>query len=170
MSKGKPYTGDAPQDAHDRTHDKSHPNWGILTGRNKLAVLRSLATGDRTKAQIARDYGVHRATVVLFARRHARDIDEMRDRLDDEFAGLWIVQKRARLAEIEWQLEIIDSSIKDLAEQGQYDMDLMRVKASLMKQASEELGQLPPRQQVVSAHVTHVVEGFSTDELKDMLT
>lgn len=165
MSKAVPYDGVSDGIEKD-LRDRRTTSWGNLSGRHRAEILRHLAVGDMTTGALAKKYGVQRSSVTIFKQRNRREIDDIRARLDDEFAGLWVARKSSRLAELEWQIEIIDSAIRDLDQAGQYDMDLMRVRASLMKQASEELGQLPPRQQVVSAQVTHTVVGVSSDELK----
>jgi hypothetical protein len=136
-----------------------------LSGRNKLYVIRALATGDPKPSALARQFGVGANAITNFKRRNQRAIDEVRKALDDQFAGLWVARKEARLAELEWMIDILGEAIEECP-----DADMIRVRAGLLKNVSEELGQLPPRTQVVSARVTHVVEGFTTDELTGYLT
>jgi hypothetical protein len=136
-----------------------------MSGRNKLFVIRALATGDPKPAALARMFGVGRNAITNFQKRNARAIDEVRRAIDDEFAGLWVARKEARLAELEWMIDILGEAIEEMP-----DVDMIRVRAGLLKNVSEELGQLPPRTQVVSARVTHVVEGFTSDELEGYLT
>jgi hypothetical protein len=136
-----------------------------LSGRNKLYVIRALATGDPKQSVLAEMFGVGRNAITNFKDRNRRAIDEVRQAIDDEFAGLWVARKEARLAELEWMIDILADAIEEMP-----DVDMIRVRASLLKNVSEELGQLPPRQQVVSARVTHVVEGFTSAELEGYLT
>jgi hypothetical protein len=136
-----------------------------LSGRNRLYVIRALAVGDPKPAALARQFGVQRNAITMFQQRNRRAIDEVRKAVDDEFAGLWVARKEARLAEYEWMIDILGEAIE-----ANYDADMIRVRAGLLKNVSEELGQLPPRTQVVSARVVHVVEGFSSTELDGYLT
>lgn len=142
--------------------DKRHQP---LSGRNKLYVIRALATGTPKRSQLAKMFGVGSNAISNFAKRNARAIDEVRQAIDDEFAGLWVARKEARLAELEWMIDILGEAIEEMP-----DPDMIRIRAALLKNVSEELGQLPPRTQVVSARVTHVVEGFTSDELTGYLT
>lgn len=131
-----------------------------LAGRHKQDVIREIAEG-YTLTAIARAYDVGLTSILTFKQRYQREIDAVKERLDDDFIGLWIAKKRDRLAELEWMVEILGEAIEDFP-----DTEMIRVRAALMKQASEELGQLPPRQQVVSARVTHILEGVDIDDLK----
>jgi hypothetical protein len=139
-------------------------------GRYRLELIRHLAIEDLGSAKLAKKYGVGTNAISMFKKRHKREIMEFRSNLDDEYVGLWIATKRDRIAELQEMADILGEAIASLVEAGQVDTDLMKARAGFLKQVSEELGQLPPRQQVVSAQVTHIVQGVSADELKAALT
>lgn len=144
--------------------DEVNPTTSRLMGRHYRYVIRSIASGVQNR-EIAKHCNVQPHAITMFKKRHAREIDEMRDRLDEEFAGLWIADKEKRLGELQELIDILDTAYAQFP-----DAEYARAKATLLKQASEELGQLPPRQQVVSAHVNHTIEGFTSDDLEKLLT
>ena len=129
--------------------------------RHKYVELKkALATGEVTRASLARRYGVSRASISEFAKRHAYEIDQLRQQLDDEYAGLWIASKANRLA----------------AYQGEYDASLgnefysdhyehVKARAAILKAVAEELGQLPNKSQLtIGGVVRHELVGVDVDE------
>ena len=118
-------------------------------------IVRELALGLRTRAEIARQFGVTKGAVTRFAQRNAREIDELRAAIGDEvreqLAGMWIASQEHRIR-----------LYQTIAET---DPDNKSVIAAL-KAVAEELGQLPPRAQVVVMPVTHIVEGVDMDALR----
>lgn len=122
---------------------------------NTRQVIRDLALGLKTRADLAREYGVTRSGITRFAERNAREIDELRAAIGNEvlekLAGMWIADQGQR---IRMYQTIAENSI-----------DEKSVIAAL-KAVAEELGQLPPRASVVVMPVTHIVEGVNMDDLK----
>lgn len=55
--------------------------------------------------EVARKFEVTQQAVSLFADRHADAIDEKRRHLEDEYYGLWIADKRRRVAVLQQQAE-----------------------------------------------------------------
>lgn len=158
-------------------------------GWTKWRLIRDLASMDRTKAQLSRAYGVTTSAITQFSQRHAVEIDEVKAAIEDEMAGLWIAQKRARLAEYQQDLE-------DLAELMALDMDpdtapreaadpddpdstivvkvgtdvpaISRARSRILKQVAEEMGHLPARVQVNvnDQRVNYSVEGVDLSQLR----
>lgn len=120
---------------------------------------QELAAGKKSRAQLAREWGISRPTVTAFAKRHAAEIDAIRVALDDEFAGLWIAAKGARIAAYQADLEASASS----GYGGHFEQ--VRTRAQILRQVAEELGQLPGRTGVVVVPVTHVLVDVNLDDL-----
>jgi hypothetical protein len=127
---------------------------------DRRQLCRELAAGDVKRADLARRYGVSAAYITKFAKQHAAEIDDIRASLDNEFAGLWIASKAARIAAYQADLELSE----DHAKYGSH-YEHIRTRTQILKAVAEELGQLPPRQTVMVVPVVHVVEGV---DLKDL--
>ena len=125
----------------------------------RRARCQELAAGKKTRAQLAREWGISRQTVTQFAQRHAAEIREIREHLDDEFAGLWIASKGARIAAYQADLEASATS----GYGGHFEQ--VRTRAQILRQVAEELGQLPGRTGVVVVPVTHVLVDVNLDDL-----
>jgi hypothetical protein len=138
-----------------------------------MKLIRALATGEKTRAELARERGVTATAISEFRKRHADAIAEVAANVADEYAGLWIAQKRERLAAYQQNAEIIAAEIEALrdgrvivhggeaddddAELGDSDTDeplndvsgaigrLTRAYDRALRSVAEELGQLPTR-------------------------
>lgn len=139
----------------DGTGRKSGRRSDHVLAHNTRQVIRALAIGIQTRAQIAAEFGVTRSAVTHFATRHAREIHELQlaleNKVEDRLAGMWIADQENRLALLQW-----------IAEHAIDTRDIM----AALRYAAEELGQLPPRSQVVVVPVQHVIEGVDTELLK----
>lgn len=114
--------------------------------RQKL--IRALATAEHSQRELAQRYGVTQQAVSLFAARHAERIAQVAEKLDDEFAGLWVANKGNRLAVLEHQVDEVLDIMSDpdrAARSGVQAAEMMRVVQTGLKQIAEELGQLPGR-------------------------
>lgn len=132
-----------------------------LTAADRRALVRALATGERRRAQLARDYGVVPSYITWFARQHAREIDAVKAKLDDEFAGLWIAEKEKRIAAYQHDFEV--------SADGDYSAhyEQVRTRSGILRNVAEELGQLPNRSTAaVIIPVVHILENVDTDLLK----
>lgn len=127
---------------------------------HRRQFCRELAAGEVSRAALARKYGISRAAVTQFARRHQAEIDELKANADDAFAGLWIADKSARMAAYQADLELSGT--------GKYGShwEQIRTRTQILKQVAEELGQMPPRAGIVVIPVTHVIEGVDVEALK----
>jgi hypothetical protein len=146
----------------DSSHRMRRAN-GKLTLWQQSDLMRELALKDRTRSELAREYGVSAMYITSFARRYVREIAAMRANIEDEFAHLWAAKKVNRVL-------VLQKQVMDRFERPDRSAEDDRTIATMLKQISEELGQLPVRQNVVSARVVHVVEGFTSEEIESYLT
>ena len=144
---------DDPDDVNESGEQHERP-W------HRRQFCRELAAGEVTRAALARKYGISRAAVTQFAKRHRAEIDAIKAQLDDQFAGLWIARKENRLAQ--YQADYEASEQHDKSEHFEW----IRVRTQIMHQAAEELGQLPPRATLTIMPVVHVLEGVDPEVLK----
>ena len=112
---------------------------------------------DRTH-QLAEQYGVSQTSISAFKKRHNLEIEEVRNNMADEYAGLWVARKMERIAEYQQAAEkmAVGASPRN-----------QEVLVSILKAVAEELGQLPTRTQVnVSIEQTvYQVVGVSIDDI-----
>lgn len=113
-----------------------------------------------THGQIGQQYGVSRQYIGQLNQDRAAEVDAIRRDLDDEFAGLWIASKAARLAALAEEYQRASNSSKA----GHFEW--IRTRMQILHATAEELGQLPPRMTTVVVPVAHVIEGVDTEALK----
>jgi hypothetical protein len=131
---------------------------GKLTPWQQSDLMRELALGEKSRSDLAREFGVSHQYVTRFARQYERPIAKARANIEDKFAHMWIADKVARLA----LRQVLVAARQRLPNRTAEDD---RTIAQLLKDAAEELGQLPPRTQIQTAQVIHTVEGFNNAEL-----
>lgn len=160
-----------------------HVDRGKLSGLRRRMVMRDLALGEMTQTQIAEKYGVVPSSITEFKQRHADQIAAIQAHAEDEFAGMLITQKAARLAALE---EILEKSLAPTPkisvkgdvvqrinpETGQRE-EIMEIDAraamQALKQAAEEMGQLPTRIQMtgdMQTTTTYRIEGVDPKDLR----
>lgn len=125
--------------------------------------MRSLAEGTTTQAALAKKYGVTPMAITQFKHRHANQIEEIRQNLEDEMAGLWIAKKFNRIAEYQEDLEDINENPE------RYNSpEFRRIKTNVLKAVAEELGQLPAKmtRQELAEVVRYVVNGVNPEDLQ----
>ncbi len=132
---------------------------GSLEPYQKLALMRELAMGEFSKLKLADRYGMTQQGVSEFARRHALEIDNIREKIADEFAGLPLARKENRLAAYEDVVQRI------LAHDKGDHHEWLKAEMIALRNIAEETGQLPPRQSLVIMPVQHVIEGVDIDKL-----
>lgn len=137
-----------------RPATKNHLERGWVKHR----LVRDMAIGEKTRAQLAEQYGVSLTSVTSFRKRHQLEIEEVRNNLADEYAGLWVAKKMQRIAEYQ---QAAEKMAKNESPRNQ------EVLVSILKAVAEELGQLPARTQVnVSTEQTvYQVVGVSVDDI-----
>lgn len=132
---------------------------GVLErGWVKHRLLRDFALGEKTGIQLAEEYGVSRNSITNFKKRYALEIEEIRNDLADEYAGLWVAEKKKRIAEYQEAAEKMAS--------GKTPRNA-EVLVSILKAVAEELGQLPARTQVnvTNEVTTYEIVGVSVDDI-----
>lgn len=136
----------------DRLRDSLKP-WQ----RHKL--LRELAAGEKTSAQLSREYGMSASGIREFKKRHRAEVDAIAAAAGDEFAGLWIADKGQRLAAYQADYEIAADDDK------QSHHEWVKARTGILHAVAEETGQLPPRATVAIVPVVHIIEGVDLDVL-----
>jgi P27 family predicted phage terminase small subunit len=150
-----------PTEPADDGNNSAQQNDMAVKPWERRTLCRELAAGDLTRTQLARKYGLNRSNITRFAQRHAREIDDIKAQLDNQYAGLWIADKANRIAAYQADLELSEAD----AEYGAH-YEHIRTRKDILRAVAEELGQLPPRTTVVVTPVVHVLEGVNVDELK----
>ncbi len=157
-----------------------------------MTLIRALALGEKTNAELAREREVTASAIKEFSKRHAAAIAEVKANVADEFAGLWIAQKRERVSAYQQNAEILAAEIEALrdgrvavhggdadsedAEDGAETADdisgalgrLTRAYDRALRSVAEELGQLPTRMVVKNegGGAVHVYgAGVDTDKV-----
>jgi hypothetical protein len=124
----------------------------------KHRLVRDFALGEKSGVQLAEQYGVSSTAISAFKKRYALEIEEVRNNLADEYAGVWVAQKIHRIREYQQAAE-------KMAE-GRSPRNA-EVLVSILKAVAEELGQLPARTQVnvSQENVTYEIVGISVDDI-----
>lgn len=147
-----------------------------LNGLKKRKLVRELALGELNQTQLAERYDVTPSAISHFAKRNRDEIEAVRANIDDEFAGLLIAQKAHRLGVLEHLLDVALTPTPKVAPSGRvvYVDDKMveeiagDLAAKVIKQAAEEMGQLPNRITLggnVNVHTSYQVEGIDPGDL-----
>jgi hypothetical protein len=123
-------------------------------------LQQDLAHGGASQVVLAEKYGVGQQSISDFSIRHAATIQQIRDDAADEFAGLAIAKKAARL---EVYRELLDAAMQPVPKVAGKDAGYVRspgengepgeivyeidagVAAKILRQVAEELGHLPNR-------------------------
>jgi hypothetical protein len=158
-----------------------------LGGRVARALARDLALTKLSQTALAEKYGVTQSSISEFKARRAEEIAAIAADADDQYAGIWIAQKEARLAELARLHDIALTPTPKVAPSGKIirewvtdpetgvDTEVIvsevdgRLAAQVMKQAAEEMGQLPTRLQVsgdMSIKTNYTVEGVDPKDLR----
>jgi predicted transcriptional regulator len=135
-----------------------------LSSWRKMEVCRWLAEKKYTQTQIAEMCEVTPDAVSKFAKRNASIIEEIRNNLEDEMAGMWVAKKKNRIAYLMRQVELVENVLDAGVE---VDPSMLRAGQAAIKQIAEELGQLPSRLTVVQApqEVRYIVEGVDPSDV-----
>lgn len=137
-----------------RRPTKNHLERGWVKHR----LVRDMAIGEKSQRVLAEQYGVSQTSISAFKKRHNLEIEEVRNNMADEYAGLWVARKMERIAEYQQAAEkmAVGASPRN-----------QEVLVSILKAVAEELGQLPTRTQVnVSNEQTvYQVVGVSIDDI-----
>lgn len=144
----------SPKPPASRPAVKGHLERGWVAHR----LIRDFALGEKTGAELAVQYGVSQTSISQFKKRHALEIEEVRNNLADEYAGVWVAQKIDRIREYQQAAE------KMAAGSSPRNAEVL---VSILKAVAEELGQLPARTQVnvANTNVTYEIVGIDPDDI-----
>lgn len=122
----------------------------------KHRLIRDFALGEKTGGQLSQQYGVSQTSISAFKKRYAMEIEEVRNHLADEYAGVWVAQKLDRIREYQEAAEKMSRG--DSPRNAE-------VLTTILKAVAEELGQLPARAQVnvSTENVTYQIVGIDID-------
>lgn len=177
-----------------------------LRGWKLHRVLQDLAVGTKTQLQIADEWGVTQQAISAIAKREAHRVERYRASAEDKFAGLWIADKEARVAELQDDADeakavaaLLSSQLLgnsptvgsagptspvssgtvapsvpsgasptmpvDPASVGALTA-LMRVRANALRQAADEMGQIPAKVQITVSPVSvdYTLNGVSPED------
>lgn len=124
----------------------------------KHRLIRDFALGEKTGVELAAIYGVSQNSISKFKKRYALEIEEVRNNLADEYAGVWVANKLDRIRQYQEAAEkMADGKTARSTE----------VLVGILKAVAEELGQLPARTQVNVSTETTVYEivGLSSEDI-----
>lgn len=132
----------------------SIPIGEIYRGHRRLALIRDLAMGELSSAEIARNLGLGTKDIEDFRETYTSEVAEVRaalaGRLAIETAGLWISKKQNRVAEVQADIEDINyelnrirsGTLKDIDEAGglgsRKHQNLLRMKLAALKLVADE--------------------------------
>lgn len=124
----------------------------------KHRLLRDFALGEKSQRELAVLYGCSITSISAFKKRHVLEIEEVRNNLADQYAGVWVARKLDRIREYQNAAEKMASGESARNQE---------VLVSILKAVAEELGDLPARTQVnVSSETTvYQVVGISEDDI-----
>lgn len=144
----------SPRRSDTRPAVKGHLERGWVKHR----LIRDFALGEKTGADLAEQYGVSQTSISNFKKRHSLEIEEVRNNLADEYAGVWVASKLDRIRQYQ---EAAEKMADGRSPRNQ------EVLVSILKAVAEELGQLPARTQVnvSQENVTYEIVGISPDDI-----
>lgn len=145
----------AVDDALRALRDRTTEQPGRIAPWDEHQLCRELAEGGQTHAELGRKYGVKRTAITDFKARHKRRIDEIAAHLDDEFAGLWVASKAARIAAHQRDAQLLE---------GDRHPERVKARTAILKQVAEELGQMPGRAGITITVAEHQLVGVEISE------
>lgn len=118
----------------------------LARGRNRIFLLRDLALGAESQKDLAFKYGVTPMAISAFAAAHGEEITDIRGDLESEWAGIWVADRKLRLAEIQQLIEdMSDQVAEEVAGAGlskDIGVPLVKTLLAAYDQVARELGQI----------------------------
>lgn len=133
-----------------RRPTKNHLERGWVRHR----LIRDFALGEKSGRELAGIYGCSQTSISAFKKRYALEIEEVRNNLADEYAGVWVAKKIDRIREYQGAAEKMAAGTSPRNAE---------VLVSILKAVAEELGQLPAKTQVSISNETTVYEIVGID-------
>ena len=145
-------------DPADRSKSRPAVKGHLERGWVKHRLIRDFALGEKTGVELAEQYGCSVTSISQFKKRHSMEIEEVRNNLADEYAGVWVAQKLDRIREYQ------EAAEKMAAGSSPRNAEVL---VSILKAVAEELGQLPARTQVnvQNNQVEYQIVGVSPDDI-----
>ncbi len=163
---GDPEPDDEPSGYTGRSRAPKNRN-RLERGHQRRMLIHELAVGAKNQRVLAAERGVSYQSIWEFSKRHAEEIEQAKAALDAEFVGLWIADKRNRLAELQTMADDLldllavaadttppERSAAAEAAFGEPDpttpdigqvISLVTATNKILRAAAEELGQIPNR-------------------------
>lgn len=139
-----------------------------LRGYLKQGLIVDLAKEDLSYTVLAQKYSVTTTAIHNFKQRNLEEITSAKEAIAagirEEAIGLWVADKKNRLAVYKRHLEILDEQI----EAGMDPVDVrgaLKVQQAALHNIAEELGDLQVRVDQ-GGQVRLVIEGVSEEDLK----
>ncbi len=127
-------------------------------GWKKHRLIRDLALAERSQRELAEQYGVSQNAISQFKKRFALEVEEVRDNLADEYAGVWVADKLARIQEYQEAAEKMAAGKTPRSTE---------VLVTILKAVAEELGDLPARTQtnVSIQQTSYEIVGINPEDI-----
>lgn len=154
MGAGSQSTELTPVRSDGRPATKGHLERGWVKHR----LIRDFALGEKTGRDLSEQYGVSQTSISQFKKRYAMEIEEVRNNLADEYAGVWVANKMDRLRQYQEAAENMAAGKTARSAE---------VLVTILKAVAEELGQLPARTQVnvSQQNVTYEIVGINPEDI-----
>lgn len=133
-----------------------------IKGHVKLRLLHDLAAGSKHQSELAKQYGVTEGRISQIKSENIDRIEAIRANAENEFSGLWIADRKNRIAEYESDVEDINESLMSSNLEKMVHPYLLSAKHRALKSAAEETGQLTTN---FAAKVEYNVTGVDTERL-----
>jgi hypothetical protein len=131
-------------------------------------LIADLAAMQNTQVELGLKYDCNQSSISEFAKRHADEIEAKKKCIEDELHGLWIASKAARLAEYQQTLDDIEDYVHSEALSDKAVREAVALKLKTLRQAADELGQLPQRTSGsgTGTTVTLQFDGVTVEDLR----
>lgn len=152
----------------------SHSFW---RGHDRLALITDIAMGEFSTRELAKKYDATPAEIGQFSEEHGFEIAEVRAALAGQLAldtaGMWIVKKQNRLAELQEMAEDIRELLGGYADKGlswsRAQRDMVKAYIDVLRATADELGAYPQRASAparTGQTVHYVIETENTEALQ----
>lgn len=135
----------------------------------RIKLIRALASEEFPVSQLALQYGVSTSAIYQFRERHADRIADVRRDIANQFAGIALASKVARVETYSQQVLQILQVLEDptqVAKAGLGFAELARVAQQGMRAIADELGDIPARVQVQHSGSLEVrINGVDASEI-----